>query len=72
MAPLPTLWRKATFRETPTEQLRAIRELRRTLDELELEAVLRLREMGMPWRRIAEVAGVSRQALERKRRRWGL
>lgn len=49
----------------PTEQVRAIPELRRTLDALERTALLSLHEHGFSWEEIASFRGGSRNAIRR-------
>ena len=55
----------------PGTGLRAVRALRRLLEHLEDTQVRRAREQGWSWQEIAEVLGVSRQAVHKKYgRRW--
>ena len=53
----------------PRTGLRAVRALRRLLEQLEKSQVRRAREQGWSWQEIAEVLGVSRQAVHRKHHR---
>ena len=55
----------------PRTGLRAVRALRRLLEHLEETQVRRARELGWSWQEIAEVLGVSRQAVHRKHGRPG-
>ena len=50
----------------PRTGLRAVRALRRLLEQLEESQVHRARELGWSWQEIADVLGVSRQAVHRK------
>ena len=50
----------------PRTGLRAVRALRRLLEHLEDTQVHRARELGWSWQEIAEVLGVSRQAVHKK------
>jgi DNA-directed RNA polymerase specialized sigma24 family protein len=50
----------------PRTGLRAVRALRRLLEHLEEAQVHRARELGWSWQEIAEVLGVSRQAVHKK------
>jgi DNA-directed RNA polymerase specialized sigma24 family protein len=50
----------------PHTGLRAVRALRRLLEHLEETQVHRARELGWSWQEIAEVLGVSRQAVHKK------
>jgi DNA-directed RNA polymerase specialized sigma24 family protein len=50
----------------PRVGLRAVRALRRLCDHLEASQVRRARELGWSWQEIAEVLGVSRQAVHKK------
>jgi len=50
----------------PRTGLRAVRALRRLLEHLEETQVRRARELGWSWQEIAEVLGVSRQAVHKK------
>jgi DNA-directed RNA polymerase specialized sigma24 family protein len=49
--------------------LRAVRALGRLLAELEASQVARARREGWSWQEIADVLGVSRQAVHKKHRR---
>jgi DNA-directed RNA polymerase specialized sigma24 family protein len=53
----------------PMVGLRAVRALRRLLEHLEETQVRRARADGWSWQEIAEVLGVSRQAVHKKHRR---
>jgi DNA-directed RNA polymerase specialized sigma24 family protein len=53
----------------PRDGLRAVRALRRLLEHLERTQVDRARAAGWSWQEIAEVLGVSRQAVHKKHRR---
>jgi DNA-directed RNA polymerase specialized sigma24 family protein len=53
----------------PRIGLRAVRALRRLLEELERMQVRRAREQGWSWQEIGEALGVSRQAVHKKYRR---
>jgi DNA-directed RNA polymerase specialized sigma24 family protein len=50
----------------PRTGLRAVRALHRLLEHLERTQVRRAREQGWSWQEIAEVLGVSRQAVHKK------
>ena len=50
----------------PRVGLRAVRALRRLLEHLEETQVRRARAAGWSWQEIAEVLGVSRQAVHKK------
>ncbi len=50
----------------PQIGLRAVRALRRLLDRLEASQVASARAQGWSWQEIAEVLGVSRQAVHKK------
>jgi len=50
----------------PGVGLRAVRALRRLCDHLEASQVRRARDLGWSWQEIAEVLGVSRQAVHKK------
>jgi DNA-directed RNA polymerase specialized sigma24 family protein len=52
----------------PRTGLRAVRALRRLLEQLEASQVRRAREAGWSWQEIADVLGVSRQAVHKKHR----
>lgn len=53
----------------PRVGLRAVRALRRLLERLEASQVDRARAEGWSWQEIAEVLGVSRQAVHKKHAR---
>jgi len=53
----------------PKIGLRAVRALRRLLEELERTQVRRAREQGWSWQEIGEALEVSRQAVHKKHRR---
>jgi DNA-directed RNA polymerase specialized sigma24 family protein len=53
----------------PRDGLRAVRALRRLLEHLERTQVDRARAAGWSWQEVAEVLGVSRQAVHKKYRR---
>jgi DNA-directed RNA polymerase specialized sigma24 family protein len=55
----------------PRVGLRAVRALRRLLEHLEDTQVARARDQGWSWQEIAEVLGVSRQAVHKKHGRRG-
>ena len=50
----------------PRTGLRAVRALRRLLEHLEDSQVRRARALGWSWQEIADVLGVSRQAVHKK------
>ncbi|WP_284532203.1 helix-turn-helix domain-containing protein [Nocardioides sp. T2.26MG-1] len=50
----------------PRVGLRAVRALRRLVEHLEATQVRRARAAGWSWQEIAEVLGVSRQAVHKK------
>jgi DNA-directed RNA polymerase specialized sigma24 family protein len=50
----------------PRTGLRAVRALRRLVERLEDSQVRRARELGWSWQDIADVLGVSRQAVHKK------
>jgi DNA-directed RNA polymerase specialized sigma24 family protein len=50
----------------PRTGLRAVRALRRLLEELERSQVLRAREQGWSWQEIGAALDVSRQAVHKK------
>ena len=50
----------------PRVGLRAVRALRRLLEQLEISQVASARAQGWSWQEIAEVLGVSRQAVHKK------
>ena len=55
----------------PRTGLRAVRALRKLVERLEESQVRRARELGWSWQEIADVLGVSRQAVHKKHRRVG-
>ena len=50
----------------PRTGLRAVRALRRLVEHLEESQVRRARALGWSWQEIADVLGVSRQAVHKK------
>jgi DNA-directed RNA polymerase specialized sigma24 family protein len=52
--------------DDPRTGLRAVRALRRLLEHLEATQVCRARALGWSWQEIADVLGVSRQAVHKK------
>ena len=50
----------------PRTGLRAVRALRRLVEHLEQSQVRRARALGWSWQEIADVLGVSRQAVHKK------
>jgi DNA-directed RNA polymerase specialized sigma24 family protein len=56
----------AAAADDPRTGLRAVRALRRLLEHLEQTQVRRARDLGWSWQEIAEVLGVSRQAVHKK------
>ncbi|HET7385690.1 MAG TPA: helix-turn-helix domain-containing protein [Nocardioidaceae bacterium] len=50
----------------PATGLRAVRALRRLVEYLERSQVARARALGWSWQQIADVLGVSRQAVHKK------
>jgi DNA-directed RNA polymerase specialized sigma24 family protein len=56
----------AAAADDPRTGLRAVRALRRLLEHLEQTQVRRARELGWSWQEIADVLGVSRQAVHKK------
>ena len=60
---------RAASADDPRTGLRAVRALRRLLEHLEATQVRRARELGWSWQEIADVLGVSRQAVHKKHRR---
>jgi DNA-directed RNA polymerase specialized sigma24 family protein len=52
--------------ENPRDGLRAVAALRRLLEQLEALQVGNARDQGWSWQEIAEVLGVSRQAVHKK------
>lgn len=55
-----------TVDEDPIEALAAVAELRKALERQEAVLVRRARTQGRSWAQIAEVLGVSRQAVHKK------
>ena len=55
--------------EDPDTGLRAVAALRRLLERLEALQVATARERGWSWQEIADVLGVSKQAVHKKHRR---
>jgi DNA-directed RNA polymerase specialized sigma24 family protein len=53
----------------PRTGLRAVRALRRLVEQLEASQVALAREQGWSWQEVADVLGVSRQAVHKKHRR---
>lgn len=68
MAGLDQLTEAATEGD-PRTGLRAVRALRRLVEQLEASQVARARERGWSWQEIADALGVSRQAVHKKHRR---
>ena len=60
---------RAASGDDPRTGLRAVRALRKLLEHLEASQVRRARELGWSWQEIADVLGVSRQAVHKKHRR---
>jgi Clp amino terminal domain, pathogenicity island component len=60
------LARQAARRSDPEEALAAVSALRRNLDLLEAQHVENAVRSGLPWSRIAELLGVSKQAVHKK------
>ena len=58
-----TLLKRATNRELPMGALAALRALRNVLDDLEYEAILSARSKGASASEIADVLGMTRQAV---------
>jgi DNA-directed RNA polymerase specialized sigma24 family protein len=56
----------AAAADDPQTGLRAVRALRRLLEHLEQAQVRRARDLGWSWQEIADVLGVSRQAVHKK------
>lgn len=54
--------------DDPALGLRAVRSLRTLADRLERLQVVRARELGWSWQDIADVLGVTRQAVHQKHR----
>lgn len=52
--------------DDPAAGLRAVRSLRLLADRLEALHVERARRLGWPWQQIADVLGVTRQAVHKK------
>lgn len=52
--------------DDPARGLRAVRSLRELADRLEALQVSRARELGWSWQDIAEVLGVTKQAVHQK------
>ncbi len=65
MADTPDLAQAAADAD-PRTGLRAVRALRRLVEHLEESQVRRARALGWSWQEIAEVLGVSRQAVHKK------
>ena len=65
MAETPDLAEAAADAD-PRVGLRAVRALRRLCEHLEELQVRRARDLGWSWQEIAEVLGVSRQAVHKK------
>jgi DNA-directed RNA polymerase specialized sigma24 family protein len=57
---------RAASEADPRTGLRAVRALRKLLELLEQSQVARARDLGWSWQEIAEVLGVSRQAVHKK------
>lgn len=53
----------------PADGLRAVVVLRRLLEALEAEHVLRARRAGWTWEEVGDALGVSRQAVHKKYRK---
>jgi len=53
----------------PRTGLRAVRALRRLVEQLEASQVALAREQGWSWQEVADALGVSRQAVHKKHRR---
>ncbi|HET8562156.1 MAG TPA: helix-turn-helix domain-containing protein [Marmoricola sp.] len=68
MAGLDQLTTAATEGD-PRIGLRAVRALRRLVEQLEASQVARARAQGWSWQDIADALGVSRQAVHKKHRR---
>ena len=62
----PTDLTAAATDDDPRTGLRAVRALRRLLEHLEESQVRRARSLGWSWQEIADVLGVSRQAVHKK------
>ena len=61
-----SLLKKAQNQELPLLALSAIRELKGELSELELAHIADARQRGASWEDIAEVVGITRQALQQR------
>lgn len=57
---------RATADDDPLKALTAVAELRRQAERMEAVQVRRARALGLPWIRIAEALGVSKQAVHKK------
>jgi hypothetical protein len=57
---------QATADDDPIKALAAVAELRRQAERLEAVQVRRARAQSLPWIRIAEALGVSKQAVHKK------
>jgi hypothetical protein len=57
---------RATGDDDPLKALAAVAELRRQAERLEDVQVRRARTLGLPWLRIAQALGVSKQAVHKK------
>lgn len=68
MAEMDRLTTAATG-DDPRTGLRAVRALRRLVEQLEAAQVARARQLGWSWQEIADVLDVSRQAVHKKHRR---
>lgn len=66
LTPMATDLATAAADADPRTGLRAVRALRRLVEHLERTQVQRAREVGWSWAEIAEVLGVSRQAVHKK------
>ena len=62
----PSELASAAAADDPRTGLRAVRALRRLLEHFEETQVRRARDLGWSWQEIAEVLGVSRQAVHKK------
>lgn len=62
------LVRRAQNKELPFSALPAIAELRKHLEQLEMEIVAYARDKGATWDEIAEAMGITRQALYQRMR----
>src|ERR687897_1514278 len=63
------LTQRATRPDSPIEGLRAVSELRSGLERLEADYVQEAVRSGLPWSRVAEALGVSRQAAHKRHSR---